>query len=288
MPENFVTLEVLKGMMEAQGKAYQNMIQVMMEDMKSDVKELRKDIEDLKVSVGFLSKEYDSAKVEAKATGNQLKSDIAKLGRRIDQLEESTWANFEEMADHNEYLENQSRRDNLKILGVPESETEKTWDDSESKVKELIKSKLSIDEEVEIIRAHRVGKQQKHGRRKSDGSFEPPQPRPIVAKLRSWKLKEKIVKKAREVRPNSIRFVYDLSQRTLQKRKNQIPEMLNARKKGKIAYFVMDKLIIKSKVANPNMRTFGHGYDSGDPPDIDGNRELEVEKEVFFTQGHQS
>ena len=125
MSENFVTLKVLKGMMEAQGKAYQNMIQVMMEDMKSDVKELRKDIEDLKVLVGFLSKEYDSAKVEAKATGNQLKSDIAKLGRRIDQLEESMWANFEEMADHNEYLKNQCRRDNLKILGVPESETEK-------------------------------------------------------------------------------------------------------------------------------------------------------------------
>lgn len=281
--DKFVTLEVLKGMMEAQGKAYQAMIQVVMEDVKSDIKELRKDMEELKVSVGFLSKEYDSAKVETKATGNHFQSDIARLGKRIDQMEESTWANFEEVADHNEYLENQSRRDNIKILGVPESDTEKTWDDTEGKVKELIKSKLSIDEEVEIVRAHRVGRQNQTGRSKLDGSFEPPQPRAIVAKLKSWKLKEKIVKKAREVRPKSIRFVYDLSQRTLEKRKSQIPEMLNARSKGKIAYFVMDKLIIRNKVARPNMHTFGRSSHSSGPPDEAENEESEAEKEVFLS-----
>ena len=40
-----------------------------------------------------------------------------------------------------EYLENQSRRNNIRVSGIPESPGE-TWTDSENKVKEAIKSSL--------------------------------------------------------------------------------------------------------------------------------------------------
>ena len=54
------------------------------------------------------------------------------------------------------------------------------------------------------------------------------------------------------MRPQSIKFVDDFSQRTLAKRNSQIPEMLEARKRGKLAYFVVDKLVIRNKPPGPN------------------------------------
>ena len=39
-------------------------------------------------------------------------------------------------------------------------------------------------------------------------------------------------------------FLHDLSKRTLERKQEPTPEMLEARKQGKIAYMVIDKLII--------------------------------------------
>ena len=59
--------------------------------------------------------------------------------------------------DKIEYLENQSRRSNIRIDGIREEEAE-TWDNTETKVKEILKEKLNLDEEPDIERAHRVGR----------------------------------------------------------------------------------------------------------------------------------
>ena len=69
----------------------------------------------------------------------------------------------------------------------------------------------------------------------------------MVAKLERWKDKERILKKAREVKPDGVKFLTDLSKRTLDKREEQVPDLIAARKSGKIAYFVLDKLIVKVK-----------------------------------------
>ena len=219
-----VTLAIVKQLLESQDKAYRATIQLFMEDVRGELKSLRKDLDDVKLSVSFLSKEYDTAKVESKESDSRIHACIDKLTRKINQVEDDTMASVEDMADHASYLENQSRRNNVKIIGVPESSSERTWEDTEKKVKVLIKSELKIEDNIEIERAHRVGKYQSRGRRREDGGYEPPKPRPIVAKISSWKVKESIVKKARAVRPQSIKFVDDFSQRTLAKRNNQIPE----------------------------------------------------------------
>ena len=43
-------------------------------------------------------------------------------------------------------------------------------------------------------------------------------------------------------------FLHDFSKGTLERRQELIPEMLEARKQGKIAYMVMDKLIIHDRM----------------------------------------
>ena len=45
------------------------------------------------------------------------------------------------------------------------------------------------------------------------------------------------------------------------KREEQVPEMLAARKQGKIAYFVLDKLVIKDKPPDQLKRRHGEVND---------------------------
>ena len=172
---------------------------------------------------------------------------------------------FEDLEWKQEYLENQSRRNNIKITGVQEDDTEKTWDNTEIIVKKMIRKKLGIQEDVKIERAHRVGKKLK--------SRAPPRPapprhdgcasqssgssRPIIPKIQSWKTKETILKVAWKKRPKGIEFMADFSRRTFKIRASKIPEMLEARKEGKAAFMVMDKLIIYDRLPDSDKNRNG-------------------------------
>ncbi len=270
-------MKIFKEMLEMQNKAYRAMTQVFMDDMKSEIREIRKDLEDVKMSVAFISKDNDSLKVEMKSVDLQIKN----LSNKIEHVEGVTIDSFEDMADHVDYLENQSRRNNIKLLGVPEDSNEKSWDDTEDKVKSLIKMHLKVSDEVDIERAHRVGKFQKEGRRDSNGKHQPPKPRAIVAKFKSWKVKEQILKKAREVRPTSLMFVNDFSQRTLEKRRALIPELEKARKNNKQAFLVMDRLVVRDKPpdARPRMRnnkSYSHAAANKDSINTSKDDEIEI------------
>ena len=169
-----------------------------------------------------------------------------------------------------EYLENQSRRKNIRITGIPEDKVnEQSWDDTEVIVKQSIKDKLNISEDFEIARCHRVNS---HTRRSNYRSGQAEEPRPIVATFLKWKEKEIVLKKAREIKPQGVRFLADLSSRTIQKRSDQVPKLLEARRQGKVAFFVLDKLIIKDKKPlNPTK-----------PPDDNQTTRSESEHEVSF------
>ena len=94
-------------------------------------------------------------------------------------------------------------------------------EDTEQIVKETINKELEMSsEEIQIERAHRVGKP------KDD------RPRPVVARFCSWKQKEAILATAREKKPKSIRFFQDLCSRTLQPRAEKIPQLIQERKKA--------------------------------------------------------
>ena len=146
-----------------------------------------------------------------------------------------------------EYLENQNRRNNLRIDGIPEDRYE-TWEQTEEKVKSILLNKLKLEEQPLIERAHRIGR-----RRNSDdstsgqGSNVRLRPRTIVCKFYDWKLKEAILKSARRNKPEGIFINEDLAENTIKKRKDQLPRLKEAKQQGKIAYFVLDRLVIKDR-----------------------------------------
>ena len=71
-------------------------------------------------------------------------------------------------------------------------------------------------------------------------------------------MKETILKVARKKRPKGIQFMGDFSRRTLERRASKIPEMLEARKEGKTAFMVMDKLIIYDRPLDPDKKRNVH------------------------------
>ena len=116
-----------------------------------------------------------------------------------------------------------------------------TWEVLEAKVKAVIKEKLQID--VDIERAHRVERRKPSKRQNTN------QPRTIVCRLRVWKQREAVVRKARKVKPEGLYVSEDLAPETLLKREAQIPKLKAAKESGKIAYFILDRLVIREKPA---------------------------------------
>ena len=66
---------------------------------------------------------------------------------------------LDEQSSKMKYLENQSRRNNIRVSGIPES-VDETWEIVKEKVKKAIKEKF--DMEIDIEQAHRVERKKKN------------------------------------------------------------------------------------------------------------------------------
>ena len=226
--QEFVSIVTVRELLKVQESALKAIFESMISSFSSRLDDVVKTVSSLKTSLEFSQKEIGELK--------PLNLKLSEATRDIDQIK----CDFGGMQLKTEYLENQSRRNNIRVSGIPEAEGE-TWDDSEAKVKAVIKEKLQID--VDIERAHRVE------RRKSSKRQNTNQPRTIVCRLRDWKQREAVVRKARKVKPEGLYVSEDLAPETLLKREAQIPKLKAAKESGKIAYFILDRLVIRDKPA---------------------------------------
>lgn len=118
-----------------------------------------------------------------------------------------------------------------------------------TRIDEVVKSsqvKLNLDCEPEIERAHRIGpKPRTTVPNVADGLRT--RLRTIVCRLRDWKQKEGILRAARQTKPSGLFVSEDLAAETLDKRSSQLDKLKEAKRAGKIAYFVLDRLIVKDR-----------------------------------------
>ena len=238
--QNFVTLEVVKELLATQQQAFR----LLVTDIKDSVKEVKKDFEELKRSLEFSQK--DLRDTDIKVTNLESKVEQVRMKAR----DQEGFMDYVE--DQMEYMENQSRRNNVKILGLREDkEKETSWEETEKIVKNVIRNQLQVKEDIHIERAHRVGKPRPLGSRDdasdNDDADRPKLTGPIIAKFTFWKQKEKVLRAARQKKPKDIRLFPDFAKRTLDRRAEKIPELIEQRKKGKIAYLVMDKIVVKDR-----------------------------------------
>lgn len=137
-------------------------------------------------------------------------------------------------------LECQSRRNNLKFLGIQESNGNEYWNDTENLVRETISS-LDIDTDgMNIERAHRLGS-------KKDGVV-----RPIIVKFLSFKDRELVLQRCRmneapACLPDGIRVVEDFPPEIELRRKKLLPFMHAARNIKARCRMSLDRLIIEGE-----------------------------------------
>ncbi|KAI8488105.1 Tetraspanin-8 [Branchiostoma belcheri] len=215
-----------KDLLDQQEKNFRSFVQIITDSANQRMDNLVREMQDLKNSLNFSQGEISDTKETSDKNADKLK-----------QLEQNIMTyNTEvtEMANKLDYIENQSRRNNLIFDGIKDDRKE-TWEQSETKVKEVLRNKLRLNtDSIEIERAHRNGKP---GDR----------PRPIVVKLLRYKDKQNILRQAKMLKGTQIFINEDFSDKIRQKRKDLQPALRAARERGQVAYIRFDKLVISDR-----------------------------------------
>lgn len=180
--------------------------------MKQDIESLiqrveeahHRDIQPVRTEIGALTDRVDAGE-----------SSISSLEVRMEALEQANIAQAESAVAlqlHLEDLEDRSRRNNLRLRGLPEATGAENLQDTVTAIFQRVLA--SPQSTIELDRVHRA-----LGPRSSD----PNRPRDVVCRIHKYALKEQIIRKAWEYGEidfdgAAIKILPDLSQATLQRR----------------------------------------------------------------------
>ena len=191
------------------------------------ITELQKKCSSLERSLEYTQSQLDEAKGKLSAfegeKRNAVSTEVKKLKESIQDLDNRTTESFKAVHGRCDYLEDASRRQNLRVIGVPDSAGE-TWEQSAEHVKTLLKERCDLPD-VSLERAHRVG------------AYDPARTRPIVARFSRFQDREAALRNSRKIRNAKFKFKEDLCEASRKKRADQWPAMQEAFKKGLTAYF---------------------------------------------------
>ncbi|XP_046711293.1 uncharacterized protein LOC124389821 isoform X1 [Silurus meridionalis] len=229
MPDDdaVVTMSTLTQLLDQQKEFYKDMLQQQQENFKSFIQIIMngntkrldgviRDVQELKTSLQFtqgimedMKKGYIDIDVKIKS----FESSITKSKQEMDDL-------FNKL----DYIDNQSRRSNLLIDGIAEEKGE-TASGLEIKIQQVLAENLGLDgTKIEIERAHRMGQFQE-GRKQ----------RKIVVKFLRFKDRQHILFSAKKLKSTNIYINEDFSDVVQQRRRELLPKLIAARKKGERA-----------------------------------------------------
>lgn len=111
-------------------------VQIIVDSSNMRTDDLSKQVYDLKVSLEMTQKEFDDFKISCKPWSkncSETRTDLDTICKSMISISDKT-----------EYLEGQSRRQNIVVNGIKESGNEKV-SESEEKVRKLLSEKLQLD-----------------------------------------------------------------------------------------------------------------------------------------------
>ena len=141
--------KILKDEFASHELVIKEMINASIKDTKEHLDKISQDVSDLKQSLEY--------------TQDETKEEIGNINTKLKDLEKNVKDIEEDLLDPEEVssklieLEDRSRRNNLCTDGIAEKPN-KTWEECEENVQEMIKEKLGITEHIEIDRCHRITK----------------------------------------------------------------------------------------------------------------------------------
>ena len=176
---------------------------------------------------------------ETRATVSQCKETITAQVKEMTELKNKVNVLSRQVAHQEDF----SRRRNIRIDGVTEDNKE-TWEKTQFKVEKLIKEKMAI-ENINVEFAHRI----------NNKNNIKSMPRTIIARLGHDMDRIATMKNSHKLKGSNVFINEDLSEYTLNKRKEKLTELKSARANGKIAFFDKDKLIIKDRIRPTTVHT---------------------------------
>ncbi|XP_065675715.1 uncharacterized protein LOC136091922 [Hydra vulgaris] len=200
-------------------------MEIKFNNLKDENFTLKKELSEVQKAVEFISKSYDKIIIEL----TELKKTESKKSPDISNIENGNNNIEKKIAE----LEDRSRRNNLRFVGI-EDKANETWEESEQKIKEFLNTKLNIQENILIDRAHRVGKET--GKNRS-----------IVVRFQNYKDKALVLKKYTTMKLWNDRLYVneDFSDFTINLRRKLFKEAKELRAKGKFAKVTYNKLITR-------------------------------------------
>ncbi|XP_072473501.1 uncharacterized protein [Notamacropus eugenii] len=220
--------------------------------LKSRISQMEKEVQKLTEENGSLKVRME----QMEANDFMRNQEITKQNPKNEKMEEKVKYLIGKTTD----LENRSRRDNLKIMGLPESHDHKKSLDIifHEIIKENCPDSLEPEGKISIQGIHRFPPERDPKRET---------PRNIVAKFQSSQVKEKILQAARKKQfnycRNTIRITQDLAASTLRDRRTWSMIFQNSKELGlkpRITYPAKLSIILQGKKWSFNQITDFQGF----------------------------
>lgn len=203
-----------------------------------------KKISEVIVSLEFTQAKLDEALVKLKDAEGEKKEyalRIQTLNQENQELRDKV-GKYETRLD---YLDDQSRRNNLRFAGIPE-ESGETWEQCQVKVAKIVKDRLNIPE-VNLERAHRIGK------------INSQRPRDIIAKFSRFPERDAVFRARTELKGTNLYVNEDYCPGTMDARRQQMDALRDARRSGKLAFFNYRTLVVRDRLRSEAGGRSGQG-----------------------------
>ena len=215
--------KIVKEELEYQQEKIKEIIKLELTTTNERLGKISKEVADLTGSIEFTQGEV-----------KDIKDDISQVQTNLRHIEDDMLDPDYVMEKFIE-LEDRSRRNNFRIDGISEVSRE-TWEMCEDSVKDLIKTTLEINDEIEIDRCHRMGKFK-----------DKKKPRSIVCRFLRFKDKQKILSNAKKLKNTGIFIYEDYCKETMDLRKSLWEEVLQHRQQNKIAYLNYRSVAVRER-----------------------------------------
>ena len=215
--------EIVKEELENQQEKIKEIIKLELTTTNERLDKISKEVADLTESI-----EFTQGKVK------DIKEDISQVQTNLQHIEDDMLDPDYDMEKLIE-LEDRSRRNNLRIDAISEVSHE-TWKMCEVSVKDLIKTKLEINDEIEIDCCHRMGKFKVKKK-----------PRSIVCRFLRFNNKQKFLSNAKKLKSTGIFIYEDYCKETMDLRKSLWEEVLQHWQQKKIAYLSYRSVVVRER-----------------------------------------
>ena len=143
LSEEFVSLGTVKELLKVQESMLRTLFDSVVNSLNPRVDDVLSSVSSIKASLEYSQKEIEDLKL--------LEAKLDEAYKTVDKIV----SDIEAQQLKTEYLENQSRRNNIRVNGIEKLDKE-TWQDSEERIKMAVREKFGMD--ITIERAHHTEK----------------------------------------------------------------------------------------------------------------------------------